>query len=63
VSWGPRRSASFEKQREVMTRYYTMKITTPGYIGGYFWWYGYQTLTPWSTKPLFGVFNDLIRTY
>jgi hypothetical protein len=60
---GPRKSASFEKQREVMTRYYTMKITTLGYVGGYFWWTGYQTLTPWDRRPLFAVFNEVIRTY
>jgi hypothetical protein len=60
---GSNRGASFTTQREVMTRYYSQRITTPGYVGGYFWWYGYQHLTPYTTKPLFPVFNDLITRY
>lgn len=27
------------KKAEYMNRYYNMHITTPNYIGGYFWWY------------------------
>lgn len=34
-----------------LTRYYTMQISVPNYIGGYFWWYGKEDLMPY-TKPL-----------
>lgn len=43
-----------------ITRYYTMNITTPKYIGGYFWWYYRQDCVPFTTKPLWQVLNDAI---
>lgn len=43
-----------------MTRYYSLKIDEPSYIGGYFWWYGSEDLVP-STKPLFSVFSNVIK--
>lgn len=46
------------RKEEYMTRYYTMNITTPGYIGGYFWWYYKQDCVPY-TKYLWGVLNNL----
>jgi hypothetical protein len=60
---GTRKGSSFATKDETMRRYYTLDITTPGYVGGYFWWYGYQHLTPWNQKPLFNTFNQVIQTY
>lgn len=41
-------------------RYYTMHITTPGYIGGYFWWYYREDCVPY-TLPLWSVLNTAIE--
>lgn len=30
------------KKKSYLTRYYSMKINHPNYVGGYFWWYGRQ---------------------
>lgn len=32
-----------------LERYYTMQITEPGYIGGYFWWYYVQDMLPYPS--------------
>lgn len=32
--------------------YYGLKINVPGYIGGYFWWYYFEDMLPYTTKPL-----------
>ena len=32
--------------------YYGLNISTPGYIGGYFWWYYYEDMLPYTKKPL-----------
>jgi hypothetical protein len=44
-----------------VNRYYKMYITTPKYIGGYFWWYYRQDCVPWTTKPLWGIIEYAIR--
>ena len=49
------------RKAEYITRYYTMNITTPNYIGGYFWWYYRQDCVPWNTKPLWQVLDNAIR--
>jgi hypothetical protein len=28
--------------------YYGLNISTPGYIGGYFWWYYYEDMLPYT---------------
>ena len=43
-----------------MKRYYKMNITTPGYIGGYFWWYYKKDCVPY-TKPLWNVLNGILN--
>lgn len=48
------------RKAEYITRYYTMNITTPNYIGGYFWWYYRQDCVPWNTKPLWQVLENAI---
>jgi len=50
------------KKAEYITRYYTMNITTPGYIGGYFWWYYRQDCIPYSTKPLWQVLENAVNS-
>lgn len=47
------------KKAEYVTRYYTKNITEPGYVGGYFWWYFRQDMTP-MTKTLWGTLNTAI---
>jgi len=48
------------RKTEYINRYYSMKISEPNYVGGYFWWYGSQDFVP-STKPLLKVFNNAIQ--
>ncbi len=45
-----------------INRYYKMNITTPNYIGGYFWWYYKQDCVP-QTDTLWTVFNNAISNY
>jgi hypothetical protein len=54
---GTRRAA---RKEAYMTRYYSMNIDVPNYIGGYFWWYFKQDAVP-KTKPLWNVLNGLLR--
>ena len=42
-----------------INRYYRMHITTPKYIGGYFWWYFKQDCVP-QTSSLWSVMNNAI---
>ena len=44
------------RKEEYINRYYRMNITTPNYVGGYFWWYYKQDCVPW-TKYLWTVLN------
>lgn len=48
------------QKAEFIVRYYTMNITTPGFIGGYFWWYYKKDCVPWLTKPLWQVLNNTL---
>lgn len=49
-----------EKKNEYMNRYYNMKITTPNYVGGYFWWYYRQDCVP-KTKALWLTLNNILK--
>lgn len=42
-----------------ISRYYKMNITTPNYVGGYFWWYFKQDCVPY-TNALWTTFNNAI---
>jgi hypothetical protein len=42
-----------------VTRYYSTAITEPRYVGGYFWWYYWEDMVPY-TKPLWTVLDDAI---
>lgn len=48
------------RKEEYINRYYKMNITTPGYVGGYFWWYYRQDCVPYNTKPLWQVLDNAI---
>ena len=50
----------FEDDDDVQNVYYNMEITTPNYVGGYFWWYGKQDLVP-KSKALWSTFASLIK--
>jgi hypothetical protein len=43
-----------------ITRYYNMTINQPNYVGGYFWWYGWQDFVPMS-NPLWTTLNTAIQ--
>jgi hypothetical protein len=49
-----------DRKLDYLTRYYSMRIDNPRYIGGYFWWYFSQDMVP-STEPLWAVLNDLVQ--
>ena len=48
------------RKAETLTRYYTMKIDQPNYIGGHFWWYFREDMVPW-TEPLWTTLNNAIQ--
>jgi hypothetical protein len=48
------------KKASYLTRYYNMNITTPNYVGGYFWWYWYEDCVP-NTKTLWSTFNNILK--
>ncbi|MBI5402044.1 MAG: T9SS type A sorting domain-containing protein [Ignavibacteriae bacterium] len=45
------------KKAAYINRYYKMNITTPNYIGGYFWWYYKQDCVPY-TNALWTTLNN-----
>ncbi len=47
-----------EKKAEYMSRYYSMEISTPGYIRGYFWWYYQHDCVP-KTKALWDTLDTI----
>ncbi len=49
-----------DRKVEYINRYYSMNITTPNYVGGYFWWYYKKDCVPWNTKPLWQVLDNAI---
>ena len=53
----------FESRKaEYMRRYYSMEITTPGYIRGYFWWYYQHDCVP-KTKALWDTLDTIINEW
>lgn len=57
-------STTLTKARSILNYYYTLKISAPNYVGGYFWWYGYEDFLPVSqNKPLWTDFKTVIQTY
>lgn len=50
------------KKASYINRYYKMNITTPKYVGGYFWWYFKQDCVP-STKALWNTLNTAFTSF
>ncbi|MCE1164180.1 MAG: T9SS type A sorting domain-containing protein [Bacteroidetes bacterium] len=50
------------KKASYMTRYYRMNITTPNFVGGYFWWYFKKDCVPY-TNPMWSIFNSAISFF
>jgi hypothetical protein len=50
------------KKASYMTRYYTMHITTPNFVGGYFWWYWRQDCVPYTKKTLWTTMDKAIAS-
>ncbi|MCK5830121.1 MAG: hypothetical protein KAH20_07430 [Methylococcales bacterium] len=44
-----------------LSRYYSLSINHPRFIGGYFWWYFKDDMTP-KSKPLWSKFNQILET-
>lgn len=57
IGFGEVGTINSAKKAEYINRYYQMQITTPGYIGGYFWWYFIQDMVPY-TKSLWTTLNN-----
>jgi hypothetical protein len=54
-------TSTASKKISYINRYYRMNITTPNYIGGYFWWYYKQDCVPY-TNSLWTVLNSAMAT-
>lgn len=61
IGFGEIGSTSRTGKADYLTRYYTMKINEPKYVGGYFWWYGRQDFVPY-TKSMWSTLNTAIST-
>jgi hypothetical protein len=61
IGFGEVGSSDPDRKAELLTRYYTMKIDQPNYIGGYFWWYYREDMVPW-TEPLWNTLNTAIQS-
>lgn len=48
------------RKAEYIKRYYQMSVSTPGYIGGYFWWYYKEDCVPY-TKKLWQVLENALN--
>ncbi len=42
-----------------LQKYYTLRVTTPNFVGGYFWWFFVEDMVP-ATKPLFTNLGALV---
>lgn len=61
IGFGEVGTARKAKKSDYLSRYYTMKINTPKYVGGHFWWYYKQDMVPY-TKGLWKIFNKVTAT-
>jgi hypothetical protein len=58
----PATASTLAKARSIMTYYYGLRIDVPGYVGGYFWWYGREDLVP-TSRPLWSTFTAAVQSY
>jgi len=59
IGFGEVGTATRAQKAAYLTRYYTMKINVPNYVGGHFWWYYRQDMVPF-TKGLWSTLNSAI---
>jgi len=57
----PAGAGDLVRAQEIARYYYSLKVSTPRYVGGYFWWYFAEDAVP-TTKPLFTTIRDLVAT-
>jgi len=60
LGFGEVGASKSNKKSKYLKKYYTLNIKHPRYIGGYFWWYFKEDMVP-KSKPLWSVFNKIIR--
>lgn len=48
-----------DKKAALIKKYYSLNLSLPSFIGGYFWWYFNEDMVP-KTKPLWSVLNQAI---
>jgi hypothetical protein len=53
----PVTSSKLGAAQSMIKYYYGLSISTPGYIGGYFWWCYYEDMLPYTTKSLWQTLN------
>lgn len=54
---------NLEEAKSMIDYYYGLNISTPGYIGGYFWWYYYEDMLPYTAKPLWTTLDEAFKKY
>jgi len=59
IGFGEVGTATRAQKAAYLTRYYSMKINEPNYVGGHFWWYARQDVVPY-TKALWSTLNSAI---
>jgi len=58
----PVRKSTYNTAVSIINYYYALKITTPGYVGGYFWWNYVEDMVPYSIQPLWTVLDAALQT-
>jgi hypothetical protein len=61
IGFGEVGTEAAARKAEMLTRYYTMRLATPRYVGGYFWWYFRSDMVP-HTQPLWSTLNAAIAS-
>jgi hypothetical protein len=62
IGFGEVGSSGTTAQKEALIRkYYSLYVSHPRYVGGYFWWYFKQDMVPY-TKYLWSVLNSTISS-
>ena len=61
LGFGEVGTAVASRKAEYVTRYYTLSIDAPRYVGGYFWWYFRQDMVP-PSAPLWSTLSDAIAS-
>jgi hypothetical protein len=62
IGFGESGSTQADKQ-SYLTRYYTMHLNVPNYVGGYFWWYWRTDMVPYTGNTMWNLLNSAIQQY